>query len=122
MGGLPPAVPAMGGLPPAQDGRMDLLSAIRGANKDGLKHVDAESQSSAGSNDPKSALLQQIRAGGNLKQVDHTTNRKSDALEEDSGLAGALARALATRHKTIQGGDDDDDEDDVDDDDDEWDD
>ena len=82
-------------MPAAQDGRTDLLAAIRGASKGGLKKVNTDE--------------------------DGQSNRHSDTLSKDTGLAGALAAALAKRKDTIQGQDMDDSDVD-DDDDDEWDD
>ncbi|KAK3608351.1 hypothetical protein CHS0354_030806 [Potamilus streckersoni] len=76
--------------------------------------------------DSRSSLLQQIRSGTHtLKKVDPSQMEEhSTATEEQEGIVGALARALANRQRRIQGSDEEDDDDSDDDvsDDDEWDD
>ncbi|KAL5014857.1 hypothetical protein ScPMuIL_009127 [Solemya velum] len=119
-----PAAPAMSNMPPPpmaapSDGRGALLSEIRKGSE--LKHVTE--QSGGGGVDARSDLLGQIRGGATLKRVEQTES-KTLTKEETVGIVGALARALATRQKQIQGSDDeteDSDEDDVSDDE-EWDD
>uniref|UniRef100_UPI00358E0F61 actin nucleation-promoting factor WASL-like n=1 Tax=Myxine glutinosa TaxID=7769 RepID=UPI00358E0F61 len=67
----------------------------------------------------RSALLQQIRGGMTLKQVDQTEVSSSQIQEDEPGIAGALMKALEIRNKVIHSSGEDDSDDDEDDDD-EW--
>ncbi|XP_050414103.2 actin nucleation-promoting factor WASL [Patella vulgata] len=133
----PPPPPAVGAAPPAPpppppstpfapsgavtDGRSNLLDAIRAGKT--LHSVETSSGESIG--DERDQLLKQIQSGSKLKKVDHQVQAKTQSVNEQDGLVGALARALANRQRAVRGSDDDDsddDEDSDDNDDDEWDD
>ena len=97
------------------------MNAIREGAK--LKHVaptEAERPRAPSVHDPRNDLLDQIRAGKDLKPVEKTTSAapaKTDGLE---GIAGALARALQERSRVIhsdseESGQDEDEDDDWDD-------
>lgn len=110
----PPPPPMGGGA-----GRGALLESIR----DGTslkKSTPNESRSSGG--DARDNLLNAIKQGKNLKHVEHQADSRPAVVEEQGGIVGALAKALASRSAQIQGSDNDSDESDIDDDDDEWDD
>lgn len=119
----PPPPPAPGAPPPPPmgggAGRGALLESIR----DGTslkKSTPNESRSSGG--DARDNLLNAIKQGKNLKHVEHQADSRPAVVEEQGGIVGALAKALASRSAQIQGSDNDSDESDIDDDDDEWDD
>lgn len=86
-----------------------------------LRHVEHEDEPTSDVNDSRSALMDAIRnRAAPLKPVDPLERPKSD-MEDDGGLAGALARALASRALALKGDDGEDDDAEVDEDDD-WDD
>eukprot|EP00048_Salpingoeca_helianthica_P023444 m.24392 g.24392 ORF g.24392 m.24392 type:complete len:623 (-) comp8675_c0_seq2:111-1979(-) len=109
-GGGPPPPPNM---PAAQDGRADLLSAIRGGAA--LRHVDhdAESVTSGGGGDARGDLLAAIRGGMQLRKVADEPPRPAPPPETKlQGLASALSQALQQRQQAIQDTDDEDEGDD----------
>ncbi|XP_065836937.1 actin nucleation-promoting factor WASL-like [Oscarella lobularis] len=126
----PPPPPPMGGGPPPPPpisggggggGRSDLLASIRAGAS--LQKVDVNEIRPASTGDSRGDLLAAIRKGKNLKTV--TDDERSPPPSGDeglSGMAGALARALADRSRAIQVSDEEDDDFDEDDDDEEWDD
>ncbi|XP_065570190.1 actin nucleation-promoting factor WASL-like [Artemia franciscana] len=105
-------------LPPEvqSDSRGALMEAIRGGAT--LKKVDAPRK---GSVDSRGDLLDQIRTGVELKSVPQTDSSSKSSMDENAGLAGALARALAERSRVIQSDSDDGDSSDSAEEDDEWD-
>ncbi|XP_070192688.1 actin nucleation-promoting factor WASL-like isoform X2 [Littorina saxatilis] len=117
----PPPPPSANGGGGESVGRGALLSAIQSGAR--LKSVDASEPASRPA-DSRGQLLDAIRQGAKLKQVDITADRHSAASEpeDQDGLVGALARALASRNQHIQGDEDTSDEDDEEEDDEEWDD
>lgn len=97
------------------------MNAIREGAK--LKHVaptEVEKPRTSSVNDPRHDLLDQIRAGKDLKPVEKAASAapaKQDGLD---GIAGALARALQERSRVIhsdseESGQDEDEDDDWDD-------
>ncbi|KAK2724141.1 hypothetical protein QYM36_000864 [Artemia franciscana] len=68
--------------------------------------------------DSRGALMEAIRGGATLKQTDSSSK---SSMDENAGLAGALARALAERSRVIQSDSDDGDSSDSAEEDDEWD-
>lgn len=76
--------------------------------------------SGSGSGDVRSALMDEIRGGKELRPVERNAQRNSDELtnaDPVSGLAGALRRALEERKRALNLSDD---ESDSTDDNDEW--
>ncbi|ESO83677.1 hypothetical protein LOTGIDRAFT_169157 [Lottia gigantea] len=122
----PPPPPPTGFTPAAPagantDGRANLMDAIRMGKK--LNATPADQGSNDGG-DGHGMLLKQIQTGKSLKPVEQTQSR-APSMNEQDGLVGALARALANRQKAVRGSDDSDSDDDDDSeevDDDEWDD
>ncbi|XP_061178867.1 actin nucleation-promoting factor WASL-like [Saccostrea echinata] len=119
--GAPPPPPMMGGGGGGGAGRGALLESIRGGTT--LKKTTPGDNQPAGGGDPRDNLLKAIQQGASLKHVDHQADNRPAVIEEQGGIVGALAKALASRSAQIQGSDNSDDSDmDDDDDDDEWDD
>jgi Wiskott-Aldrich syndrome protein len=113
----PPPPPVL--LPPSSTVHGGLLEEIRSGSS--LRHVEHEDEPTSDVNDSRSALMDAIRnRAAPLKPVDPLERPKSD-MEDDGGLAGALARALASRALALKGDDGEDDDAEVDEDDD-WDD
>lgn len=117
--GAPPPPPMMGG-GGGGAGRGALLESIRGGTT--LKKTSPGDNQPAGGGDPRDNLLKAIQQGASLKHVDPTADARPAVMEEQGGIVGALAKALASRSAQIQGSDNDSDDSDMDDDDDEWDD
>nr|XP_022295886.1 neural Wiskott-Aldrich syndrome protein-like [Crassostrea virginica] len=116
--GAPPPPPTGGGGGGGGVGRGALLESIR----DGTtlkKTTPGENRPSGG--DARDNLLNAIKGGTSLKHVEQQSNARP-VMEEQGGIVGALAKALASRSAQIQGSDNESDDSDVDDDDDEWDD
>ncbi|XP_070559765.1 actin nucleation-promoting factor WASL-like [Ptychodera flava] len=110
----PPPMPGGDGDSPSSRGA--LLSQIQGGAA--LKHIDSNERTPPVSADPRSNLMNQIRGGFTLKAVEQQERPPPQTCQ--TGMAGALARALAQRNAVIHSSDDDDD-DDFDDDDEDWD-
>lgn len=103
---------------------MDMHAALMSQVLKGrqLNHVDPEKKSArpAGpaNDDPRTALMNQIKAGVKLKNVNKPEQTSAQPSAPAGGLAGALAKALQERGKVLQlessssseDGDDDDDE------------
>lgn len=97
---------------------MDMHAALMSQVLKGrqLNHVDptADRKSSSSSShpavqdDPRTALMNQIKAGVKLKTVGANKNNPSPAPQpvSNGGLAGALAKALQERSKVLQQTDD----------------
>ncbi|GFO28829.1 wiskott-aldrich syndrome protein [Plakobranchus ocellatus] len=109
----PPPLPPAGGPPPPPPpppppsggggaGRGALLDAIRSGTT--LKPADTSSSAPAPV-DSRDQLMDAIRQGANLKKVDPTDKQTtaSATSDDNNGLVGALARALANRQKQIHG-------------------
>lgn len=117
--------------PPMPSGQMDMHAALMSQVLKGkqLNHVDPEKKAArpggprAASDDPRTALMNQIKAGVKLKTVSSSQNKAEPAAQPVAagGLAGALAKALQERGKVLQQTDESSSESE-DDDDDEWDD
>lgn len=73
------------------------MNAIREGQK--LKTVEEVTRRISNS-DPKSDLLEQIRAGKELKHVEKSEESASKEVTPE-GIAGALARALQERNRVI---------------------
>nr|XP_022299131.1 neural Wiskott-Aldrich syndrome protein-like [Crassostrea virginica] len=99
-------------------GRGALLQSIRDG-KTLRKTASGKNEASCG--DARDDLLNAIKSGTSLKHVDQQPNIRP-VVEEQEGIVGALAKALAIRSSHIQSPDNESDDADVDDDDDEWDD
>ena len=89
-----------------------------------LHHVEADKESvtsNTSSDDPRDALMNQIRQGVGLRRVETNKGRpdRNSNPAEAGGLAGALAKALLERSKAINRTDDE--SEDTDSDDDDWD-
>ncbi|GFR59158.1 Wiskott-Aldrich syndrome protein [Elysia marginata] len=70
-----------------------------------LKHTEpGANPAPPGGGDSRDQLMDAIRQGANLKKVE-ASDRSSSAMtpEDNNGLVGALARALANRQKHIHG-------------------
>lgn len=83
--------------------RSNLMDEIR---KGAQLRPAAETRSEGSSHseeDGRDAMLKQIRDGIRLKKVEAATNQdKAGVPEQMSGIAGALARALAERRSQIR--------------------
>ncbi|CAL1297234.1 unnamed protein product [Larinioides sclopetarius] len=109
--------------PPPTDNRSALLEQIK--NRKELHHVeingnDGDHSVPAG-DDPRNALLNQIRQGIVLKAVSEDSRPAPPPPTQKDGLAGALARALLERSKAIHATDESGSSSDDDDGDDDWD-
>lgn len=112
------AAPPVPSLPPIPDAQNDLMEQIRGGAKNSLRHVSPE-KTRQPVVDVRTDLMGQIRQGLALKPVetDNSSNNSGD-MANQTGLAGALQRALLERHRDMGHSD----SDESDGDDDEWDD
>ncbi|OWR40727.1 Wiskott-Aldrich syndrome protein [Danaus plexippus plexippus] len=112
----PPSSEDRSELPAANsDPRAALMASIRSGNKN-LRPVDSVSKSSASTDDSRNNLLSEIRQGITLKSVRRESvtagdEKTTNNVENASGLAGALARALKERARAIHSSDDEDDTD-----------
>jgi len=93
----PPPAPS---LPPIPDAQNDLMEQIRDRGKNSLRHVSPEKTRPPV--DVRTDLMGQIRQGLALKPVetDNSSNNSGDVASQ-SGLAGALQRALLERHRDM---------------------
>uniref|UniRef100_A0A1B6CW90 WH1 domain-containing protein n=2 Tax=Clastoptera arizonana TaxID=38151 RepID=A0A1B6CW90_9HEMI len=110
---LPTPTPSV--LPGITDVRSQLMESIRSGAS--LKHVEVDSKNKQ---DSRGELLDQIRQGVELKSVQPIVRSNEVKEKMGSGLAGALARALAERSKVIHSESSTSSDDDDDDGDDEW--
>lgn len=113
------SAPPVPNLPPIPDAQNDLMEQIRVRGKNSLRHVSPEKTRPPV--DVRTDLMGQIRQGLALKPVetDNSSNNSGDRdMANQTGLAGALQRALLERHRDMGHSD----SDESDGDDDEWDD
>ena len=111
---------------------MDMHAALMSQVLKGkqLNHVDPDKKNLRSSGpvnaqeDPRTALMNQIKAGVKLKTVSANQNKPEPAVQSAvvGGLAGALAKALQERGKVLQQTDDESSSGNEDEDEDEWDD
>lgn len=113
-------------MPVIPDSRSALMDAIRKGSQ--LKHVEADSESNksnTSNDDPRNALMNQIRQGVGLRKAEDRPLKPAKQTEENVGLKEALMRAMQERSRAINRTDDEsdgNDDDDSDSDGDEWDD
>ncbi|XP_048739047.2 actin nucleation-promoting factor WASL-like [Ostrea edulis] len=121
----PPPPPAPGAPPPPPigggAGRGALLDSIRDGTTLKKTTPNEGGSGGGGGGDLRGNLLNAIKQGASLKHVEQQAESRP-VMEEQGGIVGALAKALASRSAHIQGSDGDSDDSEIEDDDDEWDD